>query len=215
MRDPYDVLGVSRSASDDEIKKAYRSLARKYHPDNFAGSSSAEIAGAEEKMKEINEAYDYIQKERSGKIPHGSYGNYGGYSGRSNTYNTYSSSGTTSFYRVRQLINEGKFSDAELIIDSTPAGDRGAEWNFLKGYLLAQRGFYYDAVRYIEIACYLDPQNPEYREAKNRMRSRSSNFGGAYRQTNSSDCDVCGVCSTLICCDTCCECFGGDLIFCC
>ena len=142
MRDPYDVLGVSRSASDDEIKKAYHKLARKYHPDNFAGSGGAAAEGAEEKMKEINEAYDIIQKERSGKTTNSGYS--GGYGG---SYNTYSSSGTTSFYQVRRLINEGKFSDAELIIDSTPAGDRGAEWNFLKGYLLAQRGFYYDAMR--------------------------------------------------------------------
>lgn len=67
MRDPYDVLGVSRSASDDEIKKAYHKLARQYHPDNFAGSGGAAAEGAEEKMKEINEAYDIIQKERSGK----------------------------------------------------------------------------------------------------------------------------------------------------
>ncbi len=215
MRDPYDVLGVSRSASDDEIKKAYHKLARKYHPDNFAGTGGAAAAGAEEKMKEINEAYDIIQKERSGKSTgNGQNSGYGGtYSG--GAYNTYSTSGTTSFYQVRRLINEGKYSDAELIIDSTPAGDRGAEWNYLKGYLLYQRGFYYDAARYIEVACYLDPQNAEYREAKNRMSTRSSSFGNTYRQTSGSDCDVCSMCSTLICCDTCCECFGGDLISCC
>lgn len=216
MKDPYEVLGVSRSATDEEVKKAYHKLARKYHPDNYAGSGAA--PDYEEKMKEINEAYDYIQKERSGKnqgnrangSAYGSsYGSYG------SSYNTYSSSGTTSFYQVRKLINEGKYSDAELIIDSTPAGDRGAEWNYLKGCLLTQRGFYYDAMRYIEIACYLDPQNPEYREAKNRMRSRSGDYGSPYRQTNGSDCDVCGTCSTLICCDSCCECFGGDIIPCC
>ena len=105
MRDPYDVLGVSRSASDDEIKKAYHKLARKYHPDNFAGSGGAAAEGAEEKMKEINEAYDIIQKERSGKTTNSGYS--GGYGG---SYNTYSSSGTTSFYQVRRLINEGKMT---------------------------------------------------------------------------------------------------------
>lgn len=115
MRDPYDVLGVSRSASDDEIKKAYHKLARQYHPDNFAGSGGAAAEGAEEKMKEINEAYDIIQKERSGKTTNSGYS--GGYGG---SYNTYSSSGTTSFYQVRRLINEGKFSDAELITTQHP-----------------------------------------------------------------------------------------------
>ena len=117
---------------------------------------------------------------------------------------------------MRKLISEGRYSDAELIIDSTPAGDRGAEWNYLKGCLLTQRGFYYDAMRYIEVACYLDPANLEYKEARNRMRARSSNFGQTYRtSTVSNDCDCCGTCSTLICCDGCCECCGGDLIGCC
>lgn len=204
MRDPYQVLGIPRSATDEEVKKAYRNLARKYHPDNYAGSAQA-AASSEEIMKEINEAYDNIQKERQGKSSSGQ-----------QQYNTYTSSGTTSFYEVRRLINEGRYSEAELIIDSTPASDRGAEWNYLKGCLLTQRGFYYDAMRYIEIAHYLDPNNPEYKEAKNRMRARANGYGGAYRtQNNTGDCDLCGICSTLICCDGCCECCGGDLISCC
>ncbi len=196
------MLGVARSATDDEIKKAYRALARKYHPDNFAGRPEA-ASSAETVMKEINEAYDTIQKERSGKggTMHGS---------------SYTSSGTTSFYEVRRLISEGLYSEAELIIDSTPSGDRGAEWNYLKGCLLTQRGYFYDAIRYIEIACYLDPNNLEYREAKNRLKMRANGFGNDYRTSqNVGNCDLCSLCSTLICCDTCCECCGGNLISCC
>lgn len=64
MRDPYSVLGVSQNASDQEIKKAYRELARKYHPDNYVNNPLADLA--EEKMKEVNEAYEAIQKQRSG-----------------------------------------------------------------------------------------------------------------------------------------------------
>ena len=79
MKDPYSVLGVSQSASDDEIKKAYRELARKYHPDNYQNNPLADLA--EEKMKEINEAYDAITKQRAGgggyqQQPSG--GSYGG-----------------------------------------------------------------------------------------------------------------------------------------
>ena len=56
MKDPYSVLGVSQNATDEEIKKAYREQARKYHPDNYANNPLSDLA--EEKMQEINEAYD-------------------------------------------------------------------------------------------------------------------------------------------------------------
>ena len=141
-------------------------------------------------MKEINEAYAMIQEERQNP----------GRANSESSYSSYTSSGTTSFYKVRVMIQNGQYSEAELIIDSTPAGDRGAEWNFLKGCLLTHRGFYYDAMRYIEIACYLDPSNYEYREARNRMRARSQNYGGSYRTDNNvGNCDCCGTLSTLIC----------------
>ena len=64
VSDPYKVLGVSPNASDEEIKRAYRELARKYHPDNYQNNPLADLA--EEKMKEINEAYDAIEKRRQG-----------------------------------------------------------------------------------------------------------------------------------------------------
>ena len=92
MRDPYSVLGVSRDATEDEIKKAYRELARKYRPDNYAGTNLAEVA--EEKMKENNEAYDFVQKEKAGQKNGSTFGGSSGYS-------SYSSSGTTSFAEIR------------------------------------------------------------------------------------------------------------------
>ena len=60
MKDPYEVLGVSPGASEEEIKKAYRDLARKYHPDNYQNNPLADLA--QEKMKDINEAYDALCK---------------------------------------------------------------------------------------------------------------------------------------------------------
>ena len=67
MSDPYSVLGVKPDASDDAIKRAYRELARKYHPDNYQNNPLADLA--EEKMKEINQAYDTITKMRSVSTP--------------------------------------------------------------------------------------------------------------------------------------------------
>lgn len=210
MKDPYTILGVSRDASDEDIKKAYRALARKYHPDNYADSGLADVA--EEKMKEINEAYDEIQKMRSGASSgsgnSGYYGTYGSYGG-----------GTTSggsFAKVRQLFNMGRFSDAELILDATPQSERGAEWNFLKGCVLMQRGYVYDAQKYIETACYLDPSNREYQAAKQRIRANASAYGSPYTTSRyGTNCSGTDLCTSLICADCLCECCGGDLIRCC
>ena len=78
MTDPYQVLGVKPDASDDEVKRAYRELARKYHPDNYQNNPLADLA--EEKMKEINEAYDAITRMRGGGSS-GGYQSQGAYRG--------------------------------------------------------------------------------------------------------------------------------------
>ena len=213
MTDPYKVLGVSRDATDDDIKKAYRALARKYHPANYAGSDLADLAG--EKMKEINEAYDTIQRERANKGSTGSsQGGYqynpGGTAGSS-----YAGSGASAptLNRIRILINSGRFSEAGILLDSIPAGERGAEWNYLKGCTLLQRGWYHDAQKYFEIACYMDPANAEYQAALQNMRTSAGQYGKTY--TNIGGCSTCDLCQGLICADCLCECCGGDLLRCC
>lgn len=209
MTDPYKVLGVSRDATDDEIKKAYRDLARKYHPDNYVNNPLSDLV--EEKMKEINEAYDQIQKQRAGGSNGSGYSS-GTYTENGQTYSSYYGN----FIKIRELINAGKYSEADIILDSVSAADRSAEWNFLKGCVLTQRGWYYDAQKYFETACYMDPDNAEYRTALNNIRSSASEYGAGYRTANDAGgCSGCDICSGLLCADCLCECFGGDLIRCC
>lgn len=198
MKDPYKVLNVSKDATDDEIKKAYRELARKYHPDNYVGNPLSDLV--EEKMKEINEAYDQIQKERAGH----------------KSYSTGSSGDTgTGFSDIRNLINAGRYSDAEVMLNSISQSDRNAEWNFLKGVVLIKRGWYHDAQKYLETACYMAPDNAEYRNTLNQLRNSASSYGGGYRTSTVGSTSPCDICTTLICADCMCECCGGDLIPCC
>ena len=209
MTDPYKVLGVSPSATDEEIKEAYRNLAKKYHPDQYAGSPIAELA--DEKMKEINEAYDEIVNQRKNRTSTGYAGNAGGYSG-------YGYARNSGYADVRNFINAGRIADAEQILNGVPAESRNAEWYFLKGSVLYRRGWLEEAKDHFSRACQMDPSNMEYRSALNQaMNQRSGVAGGGYNpnMNGAGGCNSCDVCSSLICADCCCECMGGDLIRCC
>ena len=216
MKDPYSILGVSENATDEEVKKAYRNLARKYHPDSYADNPLSDLA--EEKMQEINEAYDKIMDSRKNR---GS-SSYGGNSYGGNSYGgSYSgNSGSSQYSDVRNMISSGRYEDAQEILDGVPLDRRNAEWYFLNGSVLYKRGWFDNAFTSFATACRMDPNNQEYRQALNhvqRQRGGFNNYGG-YRGAgygNGSTCDGCDVCQGLICADCCCECMGGDLIRCC
>ena len=198
MKDPYKVLGVSPTASDEEIKATYRSLARRFHPDNFANDEEGARRAAE-RMKEINAAYDEITSMRARGAKAGTGADYAW---------------------IRERIKAEKYADAELTLEQIPVAARTAEWHYLKSVLLARRGWQNDAIREIEIACTMDAGNLEYQRARDYYRQRAGGFGGNYtpprRTYNSAGCRICDcdACTTLICADCCCECLGFDLIRC-
>ena len=219
MNDPYKILGVPESASDEEVKKAYLKLARKYHPDNYHDNPLADLA--QEKMKEINAAYEQVQKSRSTRgdrgagsaASNGSYG--GGYGSHTGTgYGGYGAGygqSSSVLQQVRIAIQTGDLSRAEGLLASYE--DHNAEWNFLKGSVCYRRGWMDEAKRYYQTACQMDPGNAEYRQALEFMERGTQT---AYRPGGQPfGTEACGgnLCLPLCCLWTLCN--GGGYWFCC
>lgn len=199
MKDPYSILGVSKNATDEEVKNAYRELARKYHPDNYQDNPLADLAS--EKMQEINEAYDEIINNRRRK------GDY--YEGDFSGGNT-----STNFPEVRSLISQNRLEQALEVLDGVPIQSRNAEWYFLNGTVQYRRGWFDQAYTSFATACRMEPSNTEYRNAFNHAQRRAG--GGGYNpyRTYGGGANTCDCCQTLICADCCCEMCGGNLIPC-
>ncbi len=197
-KDPYSVLGISSDATDAEVKKAYRNLAKKYHPDNFTDSP---LKGqAEEKMKEINSAYEAIQNIRSGKSDYNSY----------TSDDSFRNTGMGIYRTVREYINARRYSDADALLETVSIHARGAEWHFLKGLIFYTRGWYYDAESSIRTACEMDPTNQEYRQVLQMLTSRARTARSPYTTSTSvNECSICDICTTLACANCLCNCFGG------
>ena len=198
---PYSVLGVNENSSEDEIKDAYRKLAKNYHIMASNGESDAF-----QKMEELDRAYDEIMLLRNN-----------GYSANSQYRNTdYVDYGSSQFSDVREKINIGRYEDAEMILDGIPSDLRTAEWYYLKGRIQQNRGWFDEAYKNYATACSKEPKNAEFKNAFDNLNNYTN---GGYRQTHNkssnSGCSSCDICSGLICADCCCECFGGDLIPCC
>ena len=191
MKDPYEILGVSPSATDEEIKHAYRELAKKYHPDNYANNPLSDLAS--EKMKEINEAYDTILKMRAGGSAESS------------------GSADPNLQRIRSLIRSGQIAEAEVLLKRISI--RNAEWHYLMGECYMASNHYNKAAYEYQTAYRMEPNNPTYAAAYQRFENAGTRAGSF--SSGSSGAGLCDICTGLMCADCLCECCGGDLITCC
>jgi molecular chaperone DnaJ len=210
-RNPYEVLGVPMTASDDQIKSAYRKLAKKYHPDLNGGSASAEA-----KMKEINEAYNLLIKHKGEpQQAGGAYGQSGQYWGFGGQQYTYQGTGSAfdfnEFFRraqqsrqyssytaytetdprlkrVEDAYRDRDFGRAQQLLDEIQA--RTAAWHYWSAAVDAALGNRVSALNNARIAVQMDPNQPAFAALYSQLQSR----GQAYRQYGSMQGFLGGLC---------------------
>lgn len=234
VQDPYKVLGVSPGATDEEIKKAYRDLSKKYHPDLNPGDESAA-----RKMSDINAAYDQIQKMKAGGqsaygsanngSSYGGYG-YGGYNpyGSYGSYGSYGGWGGSSYYQGQSsrqyerseytaavnFIRNGMYREAINCLNGVPYGERDGRWYYLNAGANMYQGNKVAAMEAARKAVEIEPENEEYRSLLEQLQSGRTfydNFSNGYRADISSD----KLCLTMLALNMCAGPLCGWRICCC
>ena len=208
-KNPFVILGVSEECTQSELFDAYDALKRKYSDLRFeAGEVGADAC---DKLEEIEDAY-----ARASEILRSRYDiRYTG----------------DNLADVDNAIKENRLDEAQRILDD--CAERTARWHYLQSAIFYRKGWVQDALRQLDFACEMEPDNTDYAEAKKNMQehiaadsSSSHSFYGEERNgqrsyTDMEDgrvgrgCGICDCCTTLLCADCCCECMGGDLISCC
>ena len=189
---PNEVLGVSPTASEEGIKRIYRELAKKYHPDRYINSPIKDTA---EKMQEINEAYDAIIKIRENAAS-GSQTNSDYYEKKH--YAHYTDESQQKYEYIRRMILGGAIDQAEILLENMNVRD--AEWFFLRGTCYLRRGWYVQAKSCMQTACKMDPDNQEYQQALYNLIIQSNGYNSNPLTMNTSSLRCLEMCLFLNCC---------------
>jgi len=210
MIDPYRVLEVSKSATDEEIKKAYRRLSRKYHPDTNINNPNKDEA--EMKFKEVQQAYDQIMKEREygssysqgnqqyGSGGFGSFGNFQGYGYQQENRRQES----PRMQAVRNYIHSGHFTEALHVLSEMSEADRDGDWYFCSAMANTGVGNHILAMDHARRAVELEPDNIQYRNFLSQLESGGNwyqNMGEFYGNPVGSmrNCCMEVICFNLFC----------------
>ncbi|MEY8333321.1 J domain-containing protein [Lachnospiraceae bacterium 47-T17] len=225
MANPYEVLGVSPGASDDDIKKAYRSLSRKYHPD--ANINNPNRAQAEERFKEVQQAYDQIMKEKQQGYSYdsfggsygqgqqggyyGSFGGFGGtYGGRAGQGSAASDTDTIELQAAANYISHRCYREALNVLSNIK--NRSATWYYYSAMANAGAGNNVTAREHIAQACAMEPNNMQYRAFEQQLTYGGdwySNMGRGYVRPFAGSNSFClSLCLMNIFCNCCCSPFG-------
>ncbi|MBE5891102.1 MAG: J domain-containing protein [Lachnospiraceae bacterium] len=170
MMDPYQVLGVNRNASDDEIKKAYRKLSRKYHPDANVNNPNKEQA--EERFKQVQQAYDQIMKEKQGTSGYSDPFGFGSHYGSSRGYSGAGSDPNDQLLQAAaNYISNRYYNEAINVLDNIPFSQRSGRWYYYSAVAHYGNGDRATALEHINYAVQLEPSNMEYRRAQEQLQS--------------------------------------------
>ena len=240
MTDPYQVLGVAPTATDDEVKKAYRQLCKKYHPDANVGKPDA--AQAEKRFMEVQQAYEEIMHRRQGggaragsgyngsqqqrPSGYGGYGSYGGYEdpfeqffggaygyGQQRQYQQQEQDTVVEMRAAANYINTGHYAEALNALNSVPAGKRNARWYYLRA--LAQAGLHNNAqaMEYARQAVSMEPGNMQYQQLLSQLQSGGAWYGQRGTSYGRQTYSQPNLCCTFLMLQMCCTCCSGGRMF--